>query len=211
MIAKALRKHARSVLASSLAIVVVAGGLAWATGHIPGDDGVIHGCFNTSNGNLRVIDATTTSCKSSESAIFWNQEGVPGDDGTDGVDGVDGSNGTNGVDGSNGTDGTNGDTGDTGQQGPPGVSGYEIVTSTSHIDFDGYRSLTAQCPSGKSVLGGGVSGTVYQDVSETTSDLLVSSRPTTPAPGWTATIKLAVNESSVVAHTVYAICAFVTT
>ena len=57
---KVLRRHASWATASSIAIVVVAGGLAWATGVIPGADGVIHGCYNTTNGNLRVIDPATS-------------------------------------------------------------------------------------------------------------------------------------------------------
>jgi hypothetical protein len=87
---KILRGRGRWVIASSLAIVLLAGGVAFAVGTIPGEDGVIHGCYNNSKGTLRVIDATTDSCNDRETAISWNQQGVPGADGTDGADGTNG-------------------------------------------------------------------------------------------------------------------------
>lgn len=83
-----LRKHARLLIGSSLAIVLLAGGVAFAVGTIPGSDGVIHGCYNNRTGALRVIDPASTSCADKESPIFWNQEGAPGDDGTDGTNGI---------------------------------------------------------------------------------------------------------------------------
>lgn len=105
----ALRKYARLLIGSSLAIVLLAGGVAFAVGTIPGQDGVIHACFKSSTGDLRVIDPTRASCNPSESPIFWNQEGVPGQDGADGTngtDGIDGTNGTNGLDGKTVLNGT---------------------------------------------------------------------------------------------------------
>lgn len=48
---------------------------------IPGSDGIIHGCYRNSgvqnSGQLRVIDNTTSTCSSSETALDWNQSGPP--------------------------------------------------------------------------------------------------------------------------------------
>lgn len=59
------------------ALAVVAGatlalgaGLAWAV--IPDSAGVIHGCFKSSTGNLRVIDpGAGGTCNASEQALTW--------------------------------------------------------------------------------------------------------------------------------------------
>lgn len=42
-----------------------------------------------------------------------------------------------------------------GPAGPPGVSEYEVVLAESESNSDSLRSLTADCPPGKSVFGGG--------------------------------------------------------
>lgn len=65
--------------------LALAGGVAWAT--IPGNDGVIHGCYSA-NGSLRVIDPSAgTACKNSETAIQWNQQGPTGPPGPAGQQG----------------------------------------------------------------------------------------------------------------------------
>jgi hypothetical protein len=51
--------------------LIAAGTSAWAS--IPDADGVIHGCFKTASGDLRIIDAATESCAGNETAISWNQ------------------------------------------------------------------------------------------------------------------------------------------
>jgi len=56
-------------------LIVAVGGVAYAA--IPDSEGVIHGCFNKQNGNLRVVESGG-ACRSSESAIDWNQQGPPG-------------------------------------------------------------------------------------------------------------------------------------
>lgn len=59
-----------------IALVILAiGGIAYAA--IPGPDGVIHGCYKTADGKLRVIDDTAT-CADSETALNWNQTGLQG-------------------------------------------------------------------------------------------------------------------------------------
>jgi hypothetical protein len=66
-------RRAKILLALGLAAVglIAAGTIAWAS--IPDADGVIHGCFKTASGDLRIIDAATESCAGNETAISWNQ------------------------------------------------------------------------------------------------------------------------------------------
>ena len=93
-----LRKN-RLLLAG--AVLVVGGaavGIAYAA--IP-NGGVINGCYATSNGSLRVIDPTSATCKSSETALNWDAHGTQGPIGATGATGhgCNRSNGCNGRDG----------------------------------------------------------------------------------------------------------------
>ena len=55
-------------------VVAAAGSIAWAA--IPDSGGVIHGCYKTSNGDLRVIDpGAGDSCRAREVALDWGQFG----------------------------------------------------------------------------------------------------------------------------------------
>jgi hypothetical protein len=45
-----------------------------AFGAIP-ENGVISACYAASNGNMRIIDATVSSCRPSEVPIQWSQQG----------------------------------------------------------------------------------------------------------------------------------------
>jgi len=99
-------------------------------------------------------------------------KGDKGDTGPAGAQGLPGAIGPKGDTGSQGPAGGPGPQGDTGPKGDPGVqgpqgnpgpqgvagiSGYEIVTVGSADNSDDGKSIGAQCPSGKRVLGGGVS------------------------------------------------------
>jgi hypothetical protein len=59
------------------------------------DDGVIHACADTKDGDLRLVD-TGNDCTKKEVAVSWNQEGPKGSPGTDGIDGIDGIDGVDG-------------------------------------------------------------------------------------------------------------------
>lgn len=115
-----------AIFATVAAVLLLGGGIAYAS--IPGPDGVIHGCYKSSNpaqGAVIVIDHTA-SCPSGYTALNWNQTGPQGPAGT---------NGTNGTD---------------------GVSGYEVVAGIVQVSNDGSNHTgTISCPSGKVVLGGG--------------------------------------------------------
>lgn len=154
-------------------VVLIGAGVAYAA--IPGSDGVIHSCFNPS-GQLRVIDATTgATCAKNEKALTFNQTGPKGDQGNPGIQGTPGTNGTNGT---NGTDGTNG------VNGTNGVSGYEVVSNTGDISADP-GSLSATCPSGKHVLGGGAELSNFINGGE--AAVVTGGRPLIGNAGWEAT------------------------
>jgi hypothetical protein len=63
-------------------LVLLAAGAAIAS--IPDSTGVINGCYNKVNGNLRVIDAASQTCRPDETAIFWSQTGPAGPQGPPG-------------------------------------------------------------------------------------------------------------------------------
>jgi hypothetical protein len=67
---------------AAAAVAAATAGVAYAT--IPDSGGVIHACYMKSGGNLRVIDASVTNCKSSETALDWNQIGQQGPPGPPG-------------------------------------------------------------------------------------------------------------------------------
>jgi len=126
------------VVLSALLLVAVGAGIAWAS--IPGPDGVIHGCYKTSNpaqGALIAIDSAAT-CPNGYAALNWSQTGPQGPIGP---------------------------AGPTGPAGVDGVSGYQVVTN--HVDInlgddvapgtagDRMAGVSALCPIGKRPLGGG--------------------------------------------------------
>jgi hypothetical protein len=106
---KTVRRSRTVVLAIAVA-ALASGGIAWAT--IPDSSGVIHGCYQTKQGTLRVIDTDKgQSCSSNESALNWNKAGPQGPKG--------------------GT-GPQGPMGDTGPQGDPGPQGPAGPAGSSH-------------------------------------------------------------------------------
>ncbi len=67
------------LLATAATALMFAGGIAYAT--IPASDGTINGCYRTAGGDnqgqLRIVD-NASSCRSNETAIQFNQQGVAG-------------------------------------------------------------------------------------------------------------------------------------
>ncbi len=114
--------HHRSVLAGavigSALTAALVGTAAFANGA-----GVINGCVLPS-GQLRIV--SSGSCNGNETAISWNQQGVPGPTGPQGPAGPAGATGPQGPQGAPGAQGPKGDpgpTGATGAQGPQGPKG----------------------------------------------------------------------------------------
>lgn len=109
---------------------------------IPDAGGVIHGCYQKVNGQLRVIDTDKGgACSPSEIPLAWNQTGPKG------------STGARGPTGSPGPTGPDGPTGPTGATGPSdGAEAGNSVTPTVvhagdhfHVVFG---SVTATLPEG---------------------------------------------------------------
>lgn len=73
------------MLAAGLSICVT------ANAAIPDAAGIIHGCYNSTNGTQRIIDTALESCKNGETAIQWNQVGTQGPPGPRGPQGVAGT------------------------------------------------------------------------------------------------------------------------
>lgn len=88
-LARHLRRHAVAYLALAVA-TTAAGGAAYAT--IPDAARVIHGCYMGSGSTLRVIDTDVgDACRAGETALDWNQTGLPGPAGPAGAQGPPGS------------------------------------------------------------------------------------------------------------------------
>jgi hypothetical protein len=170
----------RLLLLATATVALIGAGVAYAT--IPGSDGVIHSCYNAGSnpsGQLRVIDpASGATCAKNERALNFNQTGPKGDPG---IPGTPGSNGTNGTNGRDGTDGANGANGTNGTN---GVSGYEVVSSSGDISSDP-GSLTATCPAGKHVLGGGAELSNFTNGGNGAA--VTGGRPLVGNVGWEAT------------------------
>ncbi|HLZ69595.1 MAG TPA: hypothetical protein VKV26_06740 [Dehalococcoidia bacterium] len=90
--------------------------------------------------------------------------------------------------------------GPAGPQGPSGVSGYQVVTASSTAVGSGNAIVTASCPAGERVLGGG-------GASSNGNAQLFASFPTSDASGWTAQWHADVHVTTQL--TAYAICAAV--
>jgi hypothetical protein len=75
-------------------MLALAAGVAYAT--IPDSNGVIHACYKTANGQLRVIDSN--GCHPSETALSWSQTGPQGPPGATGPTGATGPQGPAGAD-----------------------------------------------------------------------------------------------------------------
>jgi hypothetical protein len=132
----AARRILRSRLTAAVAgaLCVGAGGVAWAT--IPDNTGVINGCYQKNNGQLRLIDtgataskdSNTYSCRKEEVPIAWSQTGPAGATGPQGPAGPTGATGAQGPQGPPGANGA------PGAQGPPGADGADGPRGPS----DGY-------------------------------------------------------------------------
>jgi hypothetical protein len=161
MMARPEKRRLRRGVAIAVVVGLAVAGVAYAA--IPDSSGVIHGCYATKNGTLRVIDSSG-KCANTELALNWNQTGPKGDPGPAGPTGPAGppgakgdlgaagpagpagakgdtgpagpagAKGDPGTPGAAGATGPQGPKGDTGPQGRPGVSGYEVVRKDLDLD-----------------------------------------------------------------------------
>jgi hypothetical protein len=103
-------------------VVAAIGGIAWATTAAP--SGVIKGCYQKNNGQLRIVDSFD-ACSAAELPIQWNQTGPQG---TTGAQGPTGARGAQGPTGAQGLTGATGPKGTTGAQGISGAAGLKGAT-----------------------------------------------------------------------------------
>src|SRR6478735_1118084 len=77
-------------------------GIAYAS--IPDANGVIHGCYNSDNGALRVFGKSKDfqQCNTGEKALDWSQTGPTGPTGPTGLTGQRGGTGPTGATGATG-------------------------------------------------------------------------------------------------------------
>ncbi len=127
------RRLSRVVVAVTAAVLVaVAGGVTYAVAEI-GGGGVINGCYKSQNGQLRLIDPASDSCRPSETAISWSQTGPQGPEGPQGPAGPAGPQGPAGPAGSTGPAGPAGPAGPQGPQGEIGPQGPAGPPGPSHV------------------------------------------------------------------------------
>ena len=98
-----ITKRTTIVAVAAVVGLGVSGGTAYAAGLIPSADGTIHACYNTTNGNTRVV-AEGTKCRTHEKALVWNQTGPVGPQGPVGPTGASGPAGPTGPQGPAGQD-----------------------------------------------------------------------------------------------------------
>jgi hypothetical protein len=126
-------------MATAAVFLALGGGAYAAVSSIPGPDDVIHGCYRTRTGGLRVV-AATRRCTKGEKAIAFNQRGVPGPPGTTGGAGAPGIPGARG---------------DQGPQGPGATSLSTTVAAGANgtlATLSNNLVLEASCQSGNAGL-----------------------------------------------------------
>jgi len=126
-----LQGRGRRTLVLSTMTVLFMSIIAFAS--IPGANGIIYGCYSNSNGMLRVIDNSTQQCKSNETALNFNQTGLPGPQGLQGPQGATGAPGEAGPQGPAGLDG---------REGAPGTDGASGTSTAYFARRDGIAILS---------------------------------------------------------------------
>lgn len=142
--------RARWVWSGAVALGVISGaGAATAAG----DSALISACTNNETGAVRV---TTQACRSSESALSWNQQGPTGAKGEVGPTGATGATGPAGETGPQGPEGPQGVQGPQGPEGMMSSLGWtrEEPRSMTFSNADGVETVSVYCQSGQAVSGG---------------------------------------------------------
>ena len=146
-----------NVTATIALFFALSGGVAFATGTIPGSDGEFDACYK-SNGDVRLV-SDQSECKSIETPTHWSQtgpqgpKGDKGDPGTPGAKGDKGEQGDPGAPGAKGDPGTPGAKGDKGDPGSPGAKGDKGDQGPAGAGLDRWASIDA---SGNVIAGEGV-------------------------------------------------------
>ncbi len=166
---------------AAVALLAVAGGAYAATANK-----TISICVKKKGGSLY----KASRCARGDAKLTWNEVGPTGPQGATGAKGATGdtgatgatgANGATGATGARGVQGNTGVQGAIGPQGPPGVSNYSVESQTTIVSSSAsVGSVTATCPAGDRVLGGG------GGVPTPTAMVVFSSAPASgPTVGWT--------------------------
>lgn len=147
-------KIKRIIVAGSVASALAIGGGVSAYASIPDSGGVIHGCYQTGTGALRVVDSNVgQTCKANEQGLNWNQTGPQGPQGPQGLQGVQGPEGQQGPAGLAGPQGPQGPAGPIGPVGPMGPSGTQNLFGTNTSQAVAGNGAT--CTLGQVILSAG--------------------------------------------------------
>jgi hypothetical protein len=119
-----MRHSGQRIAVFTVVLITAALAATVAFGQIPDSDGVIHACYHTGNGGIRVVN-DDTECSSGESPLDWYQVGATGGQGPQGPAGPAGADGPQGPQGQQGLPGAAGADGAQGPQGPPGADGAD--------------------------------------------------------------------------------------
>ena len=133
---KMLTGRRLGLLGLVVGVGVAVAGIAYAA--IPDSNGVIHGCYNSDNGALRVFGKSKDyqQCNANEKALDWSQTGPTGPTGATGATGPTGATGATGP------------TGPTGSQGPGATSGRSTApngNSSFIADLGNGVSMSGRC------------------------------------------------------------------
>jgi hypothetical protein len=145
----------RGAVVVLLAGTFVAVGFEVANAQIPAQDGTITACYTKSTGGIRLIDPASTTCKSGETTLTWNQQGNTGPQGPVGPQGATGPAGPQGAAGATGPQGPVGPAGPQGQQGPAGngtVHLYQTYNNSQLIGTTPIAVASLQVPAGTYLL-----------------------------------------------------------
>jgi hypothetical protein len=159
------------LFAIAAGLALVAATLTYASQSVTSE---IRACAKLENGQTRILLHEGDTCGSSEIPVTWNVIGPQGPAGPQGPPGPQGPMGPQG---------------DQGPSGPPGISGLvRVIESSGGAGLNLF--VTAECPFGTRVIGGGASNDPF--------GLLTDSRPVNegwfaaahnnnPSPGWRLT------------------------
>jgi Collagen triple helix repeat (20 copies) len=128
----------RGVAVAVVVVVAIAvGGIAYAS--IPDANGVIHGCYRPTTGQL-IVAISGKGCEEGWTPLNWNQTGQTGPTGLTGPTGPTGLTGPTGATGPTGTTGTTGPTGPTGTLSSAFFDAFtsagEVIAPGAAVPFD---------------------------------------------------------------------------
>jgi hypothetical protein len=175
-----VRRPSPALIVASLALAVSLSGVGYAATALPRNSVGTAQLRNDAIVAQKVRDGSLLAVDFKPGELPVGAAGPKGDKGDRG------DKGSKGDRGARGDKGDKGDKGDPGLPGAPGTSGYSIGRAVSGpLAKNAFTSVTAMCPSGKVVGGGGDVNGVYPDGH---SASIITSEPNSFDTGWTVTM-----------------------